>query len=633
MRAGADMRHVTLTLMREDLPRAGLVLAELEAFAPDDRPLLEAELPEVPGNAYRSRIRRAWGHFDRLSAMLDEPVDTPITRPMPALNRDQLVEVDRWLAESWQHCSPYEDSLHRLEDEFRELRHLEQSLNDFADLDVDLSRLQAGQGLLDIRIGSIPADNLSRMREVLALSNHLILDASEVANHGTLRVVIAGSRDNADVLDSVLLAAAYQALTIPESFDDNPDALRRDLAARRVDLEHQREQVRREMADWLDRNNEQLQHSRCLLEAAEPYAHLHAAVRTRGSLAALQGWIPAAQLGAVETALKNGLSQPFLLESRRPRTDERHLVPVPVKDRGILKPFSTLVQQYGVPRFGEFDPTLLFAVTFAGMFGMMFGDIGHGAVILLAGILLRRHLHSFTYLFVLAGASAMLFGWLYGSVFGVEHWVHPLWIAPMSDPIYMLTVALGWGVAFLTLGSAIAIGNRVLSGDHAGAFFGPGGVVPLILYFALLGGLINLAQGDGFPMVATAVTLITLSVLVAYQWLLSDAPHGERIMITIIETYEIINGYATSSLSFLRVAAFSLNHVALSLAVFTLADTMDTLGHWIVIVLGNLFVIVLEGFIVAIQTLRLEYYEGFSRYFYGDGKPFRPLRVGRTQTY
>ena len=203
----------------------------------------------------------------------------------------------------------------------------------------------------------------------------------------------------------------------------------------------------------------------------------------------------------------------------------------------------------------------------------------------------------------------------------------------MSDPIYMLTVALGWGVAFLTLGSAIAIVNRLLSGDQAGAFFGPGGVLPLILYFALLGGLINLAQGNDFPIVATAVIIISLTMLIAYQWHSSDASYGERIMITIIETYEIINGYATSSLSFLRVAAFSLNHVALSLAVFTLADTMGTVGHWIVIILGNIFVIVLEGFIVAIQTLRLEYYEGFSRYFYGDGKPFKPLRVGRTQTY
>ena len=101
---------------------------------------------------------------------------------------------------------------------------------------------------------------------------------------------------------------------------------------------------------------------------------------------------------------------------------------------------------------------------------------------------------------------------------------------------------------------------------------------------------------------------------------------------TLIETFEIVNGYISSSLSFLRVAAFSLNHVALLLAVFTLANSMDTIGHWITLVLGNLFVIVLEGIIVAIQTLRLEYYEGFSRYFYGDGTPFRPLRAGRSQT-
>jgi V/A-type H+-transporting ATPase subunit I len=631
MRAGADMQHVTLTLMREELPRASLVLAELESFAPDERPLLESELPEIPGASFRTRIRRAWGHLDRLTAVLGELPQASQQTPLPPFRREQLVEVDQWLAAAWKHCGPCEEGLHQLESEFHELRHLEDSLRDFADLDVDLSRLQSSQGLLDIRIGSIPADNLARLREVLALSHHLILNVS--GDNETLRIVVAGSSQDADVLDSVLHAAAYQPLTIPESFDDNPDALRVELQERRAQLEKELEQWHRRMNSWLEDNSKQLLHARQTLEAAEPYVHLHGAARSRGSLAALQGWIPGSSLNKVEAHLKDSLSQPFLLKSRRPRPDERHLVPVPVQEHGILQPFSVLVQQYGVPRFGEFDPTILFAVTFAGMFGMMFGDVGHGAVIVMSGILLRRRLRSFTYLFALAGTSAMLFGWLYGSVFGVEHWLHPLWIAPMTDPIYMLTVALGWGVAFLTLGSAIAIINRLLSGDQAGAFFAPGGVLPLILYFALLGGLISLAQGHGFPVVATAVIVLTLTVLIGYQWHTSDAPYGERVMITIIETYEIINGYATSSLSFLRVAAFSLNHVALSLAVFTLADTMGTVGHWIVIVLGNLFVIVLEGFIVAIQTLRLEYYEGFSRYFYGDGKPFRPLRVGRTHTY
>ena len=219
----------------------------------------------------------------------------------------------------------------------------------------------------------------------------------------------------------------------------------------------------------------------------------------------MQGWIRAAHLPDVEARLSESLSLSFVLESREPRADERHLVPVPVQNHGLLSPFAVLVQQYGVPRFGEFDPTILFAVTFAGMFGMMFGDIGHGAIILLTGIALHRKIGTFTYLFVLAGASAMLFGWLYGSIFGVEHWLHPLWIAPLSDPIYMLPVALAWGVAFLTLGSVIAIANRLLSGDQAGALFGPGGLFSLILYLSLLGGLINLAQGDGFPPAATLV--------------------------------------------------------------------------------------------------------------------------------
>jgi V/A-type H+-transporting ATPase subunit I len=79
------------------------------------------------------------------------------------------------------------------------------------------------------------------------------------------------------------------------------------------------------------------------------------------------------------------------------------------------------------------------------------------------------------------------------------------------------------------------------------------------------------------------------------------------------------------------VAAFSLNHVAQFLAVFTIANMMGTAGHWLTVIIGNVFVLVLEGAIVAIQILRLEYYEGFSRFFSGDGREFRPLKpVSRT---
>lgn len=628
--AGHDMRHITIKLMREDLPRASLVLAELEAFAPDERPLLESDLPEIPGAVFRTRIRRAWGHLDRLITLLgDIPDDYPDT-PVLVLRRDQLLDIDQWLADAWKQCVPCDEELHQIEDEFRELDQLEKSLEDFTDLNVDLSQLQGEHEHLDMRIGSIPAENMARLSAVLALSNHLILNIA--GDSDTRRILIAGRREDAPILNSVLQVAAFKPVNIPDTFNDNPSAVRADLQARRQELEQRCKYLHGKLANWQDSNRRQILHARQMLEAAEPYINVRGAARCRGVLSALQGWMPASRVAEVEKKLHESLSLPFLLESREPHIDELHLVPVPVQKRGLLQPFAMLVEQYGVPRFGELDPTILFAVTFAGMFGMMFGDIGHGAMILLAGLLLHKKLKTYTYLFVLAGASAMLFGWLYGSIFGVEHWLHPLWIAPMSDPLYMLTVAFAWGVVFLTVGSIIAISNRLFSGDQVGALFGPGGMFSLILYLATLGGLVNMVQGGGFPLVATIMISITLILLVGYLWQSSDASYGERILTTLIETFEIINSYISSSLSFLRIAAFSLNHVALSLAVFTLANSMDTVGHWITLILGNLFVIVLEGIIVAIQTLRLEYYEGFSRYYYGDGTPFRPLRVGRSKT-
>jgi len=100
-------------------------------------------------------------------------------------------------------------------------------------------------------------------------------------------------------------------------------------------------------------------------------------------------------------------------------------------------------------------------------------------------------------------------------------------------------------------------------------------------------------------------------------------------MVVFIETLETLIGYVSNTLSFLRVAAFSLNHVALAVAVLTLADMMGTFGHAMTIILGNVFVILLEGGIVMIQVLRLEFYEGFSRYFSGEGHEFAPLKLRR----
>ena len=321
---------------------------------------------------------------------------------------------------------------------------------------------------------------------------------------------------------------------------------------------------------------------------------------------------------------------PFDLSVRNPLPEERPLVPtVPVRG-WLLQPFALLVNQYGIPSYGEIDPTPLFAVSFLLMFGSMFGDVGQGAVIALAAWSLRGRLGRFWPFGLLAGLSSMVFGLLYGSLFGYEHVLPALWMSPLSDPLLMLALALAWGVLFLSVACLLAIYNRLATRDWWGALLGHHGAVTLVFYLALVAGSLQLAQGEPFGQTPTLLIAVSLAALAWQSWRHLDAPVGEKILVVFIETLETIIGYVSNTLSFLRVAAFSLNHVALSIAVFTLAGMLGSFGHLVTVVLGNLFVLVLEGGIVMIQVMRLQYYEGFSRYFSGDGHLFTPLRFRRT---
>jgi V/A-type H+-transporting ATPase subunit I len=162
-----------------------------------------------------------------------------------------------------------------------------------------------------------------------------------------------------------------------------------------------------------------------------------------------------------------------------------------------------------------------------------------------------------------------------------------------------------------------------------GAVFGHHGIVNLVFYLALVWGGLNLGTTGAFGTLPALLVIGALGALAWYAWRHLDAPVGEKVLVVFIETLETIIGYVSNTLSFLRVAAFSLNHVALSIAVFTLADMMGAFGHVVTVILGNIFVLVLEGGIVMIQVMRLQYYEGFSRYFSGDGHEFNPLRLRR----
>jgi V/A-type H+/Na+-transporting ATPase subunit I len=621
------MKHVRLLVLADDLAPASLALAQTESFHPDTRPPAEPELAGLPGRHYRDTYNQARARLDKIARLI--PVEEqPALDAIRVIEYGELAQLNDWLGQVWQTASGYEEDLRRLDDRERLIREQEAALTNFQDLDIDLRMLRHKTRFLDFYIGIVPRENLRQLEGAVGLAEHLLHVYMQRGDN--THVVIVGPTGTQETqLSAVLKAAGFQALPIPEGLDEEPEAIRRELTTRRAAIRAERDAAHERLAAWAEPFRARLTAARRTLILAEPLVTLDPALRSLGQLVHLAGWVPAQAVATLTQRLGETLKGPLDLRARDPLPEERLLVPtVQVRSR-LLAPFALLVKQYGIPEYGEVDPTPLFAITFLLMFGSMFGDLGQGLVIAAVAWSWRRRLGALWLFGSLAGLSSAGFGLLYGSVFGYEDILPALWMSPLHDPILMLEVALGYGVAFLTIACVLAIYNRLAVRNWWGAIFGHHGLVNLVFYLALIWGGVNVARGGSFGVWPVHLVVIALAALAWYAWRHLDAPIGEKVLVVFIETLETVIGYISNTLSFLRVAAFSLNHVALSLAVFTLAGMIGTVGHLVTVILGNVFILVLEGGIVMIQVLRLQYFEGFSRYFSGTGHAFAPLKLRR----
>ncbi len=636
------MKHVRLLVLTEDLPQASLTLAQTECFHPDTRLPLEPALTGLPGRTYRDTYHQARSRLDKIAKLIAVPED-PIVDPKPDPKFDpksdqvrvvepaELAQLNDWLGQIWQKASGYEEDLRRLDDQERLIREQEAALANFQHLQIDLRMLRNKTRFLDFYVGIVPRENLRQLEGAVGLADHLLHVYMQRGDQS--HVVIIGPTGTTEAqLSAVLNAAGFQPLPIPEGLDDDPQQLRQDLEAQHLTNRIRRQSEYERIAEWSRPFLERLVAARRTLMLAEPLVALDPSVRSSGQLVHLAGWVPARAVDDLTARLGQSLALPFDLRVRDPLPAERKLVPTVATKNRLLEPFAMLVQQYGIPEYGEVDPTPLFAITFLLMFGSMFGDVGQGAVIAGLAWWFRARLGRFWLFGLMAGLASMMFGFVYGSIFGYEEILPALWMSPIHDPILMLKIALGYGVVFLTSACLIAIYNRLVIKNWWGALFGHHGVVNLIFYLALVWGGLHLGRGESFgtvPRLLAGTALAALAALAWYAWRRLEAPLGEKILVVFIETLETVIGYISNTLSFLRIAAFSLNHVALSIAVFTLAGMMGAFGHVITVILGNVFILVLEGGIVIIQVMRLQYYEGFSRYFGGEGHAFAPLKLRR----
>jgi len=324
----------------------------------------------------------------------------------------------------------------------------------------------------------------------------------------------------------------------------------------------------------------------------------------------ITGWVSPESKHELNQALVDA-DVPALVSFPKPPADSKP--PQLYQNPWWSKPFELFARAFGTPAEDEVDPSPLLAVIVPLLFGYMFADVGQGLVLFLAGFWLQQRWES-ARLLIAAGASAMVFGFLFGSIFSNESLIPALVLHPLDDPLLTLSIPIIFGALLLVLAQLLNAIDALWGGQFDSWLKTDAGL--LVIYVGALAGLL---KSELFIFALLGITWFVgghmllkprwYSVFTAIGNLLED---GVRLLVNTV--------------SFSRVGAFALAHAGLSSALMALAEsTTSVFGSLLILLFGNLLVILLEGLVVSIQTTRLVLFEFFVRFFKGTGRPFRPL--------
>lgn len=608
--------------------------------------------------AYSSLERRIQTLFQTVGLEEEYPANADIES---IVDLDEVTpNVDRIESELKTIHDKLSEEKKRLELFESQLRQLEL----IADVNVEVGVLQRSAFMHSI-LGIVPAANISRLRTSLLRVPHVFFILRQDAQKPV--VWILGQKSNFDVLERAAKSAYLNPLSLPEEFSGTPEQITAKLrheidssngriAAYQSDLAKMGASYKNDLQKLLwDVHN-----SRVMADAIVRFGQLrHTYV--------VVGWVPTAELENLTSRLKEASREILIETTATTRSGHHSNVPVALLQNKWLKPIQDLVGTYGHPSYGELDPTLLMAFTFPLLYGAMFGDLGQGLLMMILGILahnkiIMKGMQSLGLLFAYCGASAAVFGYLYGSIFGfeghyIEEYLHihlePI-ISPMENILSILSLAIDVGIVILLFSFLLGMLNSIRTRDWAHLLFGHSGVTTFLFYLCFLALFFGGFLGSTALAPKLAVALYSLplpyniligvfGVFVMFGGFFRNMVEGHAliegkgvggfamfIVQSVMDIFETVISMLSNTLSFIRVGAFAVAHGGLSLAILsiaTLSGSEPDIGFWITIIVGNLIIIILEGLIVYIQTMRLHYYEILGKFFHGGGMQFEPLKL------
>jgi vacuolar-type H+-ATPase subunit I/STV1 len=491
------------------------------------------------------------------------------------------------------------------------------------------------------RAGLVPDQALQGVEESIASLSGAYESRKATVEQSLMVIVVP--RTNREKLDDVLTRYGFQEIDLPPGLDPDP----------KVALSAVQERIRQKLKDsaglesrlraLADELGARTNYVRFLKEATTVVSRTEA-------LSVSQGWIIETAVEDLRRKVAAITSDSYYLQVENPKHGEQ--TPVLLPKRGwLLKGFELLTSVRGMPSYNELDPTVIFAILFPIMYGMMFGDVGDGAVILVLGLVFYRSksahigisaraLKSLGTIMVVSGISAMVFGFFYGSIFLARTPFGPLLFEPVTSFGTIVEVALAFGVIQVAISLVLNIRNNFARGEWKEAVISGKGVLGMVYYLVGIVLAIRLIQGGlqlslfGAPenFLLTNVALVCLLLILLSPILRhlgsEELSVGKDIIEGFSELLEVFISFLTNSLSYLRLAAFALAH-----GIFAgfAADLGNSIGLVESLLFVNTLIILVDGFAAGIQSVRLLYYEFSTRFFAASGQRFKPLSLKLTE--
>ena len=558
------------------------------------------------------------------------------------------------------------DLFERFETQNTEVARIESAYNEamaFSNLKVSYSELEH-LSFLSIRIGKIPAENINALKESLG-SEAVIISLG----NDTSRIMAVSSKKGRFSLDTELKRFGFVNMEIPHDFKGIPEDALTSLRLKRDDAQRTLAVLEEEKRNFAETHEASLKRLLASFSVAYQVFDIKNSLESTALVYRLVGWIPSDEVSVFMSELDQMTEGRIAIREYLPMEvpsviSGKEQVPVKLKHGKFVSSFERLIFSYGSPFYGTIDPTPFVAVFFTVLFGIMFGDCGQGLVFLLVGILMAAKKikvggwNKFAPIFMAIGCSSAVMGLITGEFFTNETLLKPfaLWVTglfgtprapilkvmPSASPnsikivfgIFGVTIAIGFIIN--TVGLIINIINKILQKKWGSALFGKIGLAGALFFWYVVAFAIRIAAFKHSPTLCDWIVIGGTLFFAAFGEPFERLLDGKRPILEngvgamviggIVELIEVVSTYLSNSISFVRVGAFALAHAVLGFIISMMAEKCGMIGGIFVLIAGNAIVIVLEGMIVAIQVIRLQYYEFFSKFFSETGSEFRPLQ-------